>query len=61
MTPKECARLQCIEEIELPHPDSRAYKAVGNAVNVEIVKRVAEALMSGSDNNTPDREQFYLL
>ena len=46
MTPKECARLQSIEGIELPEPPSRALNALGNAVNVEIVKRIAKALTS---------------
>lgn len=48
MTPEECARLQSIEEIELPKPPRRALNALGNAVNVEIVKRIAEALTSNS-------------
>lgn len=46
MTPTECARLQSIEGIKLPQPDSRALNALGNAVNVEIVKHIAEALTS---------------
>ena len=60
MTPKECARLQSIEGIELPQPDSRALNALGNAVNVEIVRRIAEALTSGSDNCTLREEQLNL-
>ena len=56
MTPRECARLQSIEGIDLPQPDSRAFKALGNAVNVEIVKRIAEALTSTQKSS----QQLYL-
>ena len=49
MTPKECALLQSIEGIELPQPDSRALNALGNAVNVDIVRHIAEVLTSGEE------------
>ena len=60
MTPKECARLQSIEKIKLPQPDSRALNALGNAVNVEIVKRLATALTSGSGSYALREEQLHL-
>lgn len=47
MTPGECARLQSLESLkQLPDTPSRAFHALGNAVNSSVVKRVAEALLS---------------
>lgn len=47
MTPKECTRLQSIEDLkELPASDNRAFKALGNAVNSQVVEKVASALLS---------------
>ena len=60
MTPKECARLQSIEGIELPQLPSRALNALGNAVNVDIVQRIAEALTSNSETNYVNEEQLDL-
>ncbi len=46
MTPKECKRLQSMEELEhLPSSPTRAYAALGNAINVEVARRVAESLV----------------
>ncbi|QIM52838.1 DNA cytosine methyltransferase [Hydrogenophaga crocea] len=46
MTPKECARLQCLSELNsLPESQTRAFHALGNAVNSRVVEMVAEALI----------------
>lgn len=45
MTPTECKRLQSMEELRwLPDSSTKTYEALGNAVNTEVVSRVAEAL-----------------
>lgn len=45
MTPTECARLQSLDSINLPTSNSAAYKALGNAVNAEVVRQIAEPLL----------------
>ncbi len=45
MTPTECKRLQSMDGIDLPELDSKAYQALGNAVNVEVAQFVAERLV----------------
>lgn len=42
----ECARLQCLDSLnELPSSKTRAFKAPGNAVNVDVIAVVAEKLI----------------
>ena len=46
MTLLECSRLQSMEKIDLPKHSSLAYNALGNAVNAEVVKIIAESLLN---------------
>lgn len=47
MTPRECAKLQSIDDIDLPPHDLDAYKALGNAVNARVVAAIAGPLLDG--------------
>ena len=50
MTPRECAKLQSMESLRiLPDASTPAYKALGNAINVHVMRLIAQALTG----NTP--------
>lgn len=47
MTPLECARLQSLHELKaLPKSANRAFAALGNAVNSNVVEMVAQTLLA---------------
>lgn len=42
---KECARLQCMDELLMPTSIYDSYEALGNAVNVKVVQMITENLL----------------
>ncbi len=66
MTPNECKRLQNMNKLKfLPNSTTKAYKAFGNAVNVKIIKLIAQSLLTKktieyiSKNPSPTDSQTY--
>lgn len=58
MTPAECKRLQSMQDIELPKPATRAFAALGNAINVQVAELVAMALIGAASSSDDAANQF---
>lgn len=62
MTPRECARLQSMQSLKhLPTSPARAFQALGNAVNADVVEKVASALLRSAPlkrSMTPPTTQY---
>lgn len=61
MTPQECKGLQSMQGLKLPESDTKAYAALGNAINVWVGQLVASALlMTGAPQSSDSTSRLML-
>lgn len=53
MTPRECAALQSLGDLALPESRTRAFEALGNAVNSKVVGRIVSNLIADISSFLP--------
>jgi DNA (cytosine-5)-methyltransferase 1 len=57
MTEREAASLQSMDELEhLPSASTRAFAALGNAVNAKLVRWIVESLTTGIEEPLSESE-----
>ncbi|MFT3960933.1 DNA cytosine methyltransferase [Propionivibrio sp.] len=57
MTPRECAGLQSLGDLVLPQSRTRAFEALGNAVNASVVGSIASNLIANFNQFVPSWRQ----
>lgn len=57
MTARECSRLQSLEDLALPNSRTRAFAALGNAVNASVVGSIASNLITSFNVSLPEVTQ----
>lgn len=62
MTARECSRLQSLDSLEyLPETETKAFKALGNAVNAKLVEFIAGRLIPTEEKTLPTKASAKVL
>lgn len=59
MTIKECSRLQCMDKLpSLPDNSTKAFEALGNAVNVNLVEHISQKLIASHNSASMNNFEY---